>query len=144
MAKVEREDPEVQIPGQFEEFYREEYPSVVALTYGLGGSTWAAEDLAQEAFLRAHSVWGRVGQMSAPDAWVKRVAMNLAMSRFRRTRAEMAARLRMLPAPPSLEPGTPVSEAFWSEVRQLPRRQARSALHRGALCGRDQRRASGC
>lgn len=30
---------------------------MVALVYGLSGSAWAAEDLAQDAFLRAHNDW---------------------------------------------------------------------------------------
>jgi RNA polymerase sigma-70 factor (ECF subfamily) len=130
MAEVERQDPEVRVPGRFDVLYREEYRSVVALTYGLSGSTWAAEDLAQEAFLRAHRDWGRVGQMAAPGAWVRRVAMNLAISRFRRARAETAARLKLVPGVSALEPWTPGSEAFWLEVRKLPRRQAEAiALH---------------
>jgi|FLYL01.1.fsa_nt_gi DNA-directed RNA polymerase specialized sigma24 family protein len=54
MAEVERQDQEVQVPGRFEAFYRKEYPAVVALVLGLTGSSWAAEDLAQVAFLRAH------------------------------------------------------------------------------------------
>jgi hypothetical protein len=51
MAEVERRDSEVQVPGRFDAFYREEYSSVVSLVCGLSGSAWAAEDLAQEAFL---------------------------------------------------------------------------------------------
>lgn len=47
MAEVERQDQEVQIPGRFEAFYREEYPAVVALVYGLTDTAWSAEDLAQ-------------------------------------------------------------------------------------------------
>lgn len=130
MAEVERRDPAVQIPGQFEVFYREEYPSVVALVYGLSGSWWAAEDLAQEAFLRAHDDWARVGLMASPSAWVRRVAMNVAMSRFRRLRAEAAARLRLVPPSASLEANTADHEAFWREVRRLPTRQAQAvALH---------------
>ena len=114
MAEVGRQDLEVQIPGTFEVFYREEYPSVVALAYGLSGGAWA-EDLAQEAFLRAHTDWARVGQMDAPSAWVKRVVINLAMSRFRRLRSEAAARLRPVTTVRALEHSTAESEAFWPE-----------------------------
>lgn len=126
MAEMEPRGPEVQIPGQFEVFYREEYSSVVALAYGLSGSSWAAEDLAQEAFLRAHSDWARVGTMASPSGWVRRVAMNLAMSRFRRIRSEAAARLRLVPTSASWEATTADHEAFWREVRRLPTRQAQA------------------
>lgn len=121
---MECQDSEVQIPGRFEVFYREEYAAVVALVYGLSGSAWAAEDLAQDAFLRAHNDWERVGKMTAPSAWVKRVALNLAVSRYRRIRSEAAARLRLTPEAASLQPPTAESQAFWREVRRLPQRQA--------------------
>jgi DNA-directed RNA polymerase specialized sigma24 family protein len=124
MAEVERQDQEVQIPGRFEAFYREEYPAVVALVYGLTGTAWSAEDLAQEAFLRAHNDWTRVGGMEAPSAWVKRVALNLAVSRFRKLRSEAAATLRLTSDVTSVQPPTAESQAFWQEVRRLPRRQS--------------------
>ena len=56
---------------------------MVALTWALSGNRWAAEDLAQEAFVRAHRDWNSVEQMDSPNAWVRRVAINLARSRFR-------------------------------------------------------------
>lgn len=58
--------PEVQVPGSFESLYRMSYPAVVALVYGLCGSRAAAEDVAQEAFLRAHQDWRRVSGMELP------------------------------------------------------------------------------
>jgi len=130
MAKAESQDAHVRIPGSFDAFYREEYRAVVALIYGLKGSGPAAEDLAQEAFLRAHRDWTRVGTMVAPAAWVRRVALNLAMSRYRRLRVETAVRLRLRSETSSLPSPTAESEAFWVEVRRLPRRQAQAlALH---------------
>jgi RNA polymerase sigma-70 factor (ECF subfamily) len=121
--------PEVQVPGQFEVFYREEYGPVVALTYALSRSRPVAEDLAQEAFVRAYRDWHRVGLRAVPGAWVRRVAINLAIGRFRRFRSEVAARAR-LTVPVSMEPAGVEFEAFWGEVRNLPKRQAQVvALH---------------
>lgn len=114
----------------FDAFYRDRYRPVVALVYALTGSRWSAEDLAQEAFLRAHRDWNRVGSMASPDGWVRRVAVNLAMSRFRRLRSEAAARLRLTAHTPALQPPTAEADAFWAEVRRLPRRQSQViALH---------------
>lgn len=126
MAEVGRRVPEVQIPGRFDVFYREEYLSVVSLVYALSGSAWAAEDIAQESFLRAHNDWARVEQMSSPSGWVRRVAMNLAMSRFRRLRSEAAMRLRLAPTSVQVEATSGDHDAFWSEVRRLPARQAQA------------------
>lgn len=41
----------------FEVFFRREFPKMVAVAYAVSGSRWAAEELAQEAFLRAHRSW---------------------------------------------------------------------------------------
>ncbi len=125
MADVEH-PPVVRVPAQFEAFYREEYLSVVALSYALGGSRAAAEDLAQEAFLRAHREWERVGRMEAPGAWVRRVAINLARSRLRRLRSETAARARLTATPTTLMAPSSEYDAFWDEVRRLPSRQAQA------------------
>lgn len=115
---------EVEIPSSFEVFYREEYVSVLALVLGLSGSRWAAEDLTQEAFLRAHRDWGRVSGMESPKGWVRRVAVNLARSRVRRLRSEAAARLRLGSSSPTMGEPDDAADEFWREVRRLPDRQA--------------------
>lgn len=116
---------EVQVPGSFEKLYQRDYPAVVGLVYGLTGSKWVAEDLAQEAFLRAHRDWMSVGQMESPGGWVRRVALNLARSRWRRLRAETMARLRLGQGDEASSEVTDAeSEGFWAEVRRLPARQA--------------------
>jgi Sigma-70 region 2 len=48
-------------PAGFEHFYLREYRGVVELAYALSGNRAGAEDIAQEAFLRAHRDWQRVG-----------------------------------------------------------------------------------
>lgn len=121
---------EVRIPGSFETFYQSDYAAVVGLVYAMTGSRWVAEDLAQEAFLRAHRDWGRVESMDSPGGWVRRVALNLARSRWRRLGSEAKIRLtlgRHDEAAPEIEPKV---DGFWDEVRRLPTRQGQViALH---------------
>jgi RNA polymerase sigma factor (sigma-70 family) len=119
--------PEVQVPGSFELLYQRDYAAVVGLVYGLTGSRWVAEDLAQEAFLRAHRDWSHIEGMASPGGWVRRVALNLARSRWRRLRLETMARLRPDPETQGSHiVSDPESEAFWEEVRRLPPRQAQA------------------
>ena len=115
----------------FDHFYRENYRPVVVLVYTLTGARHAAEDIAQEAFLRTHRAWEQVSGYDRPDAWVRVVAMNLARSQLRRIGAEARALSRFLGMPvnafPELEPP---NERFWAAVRDLPRRQREVvALH---------------
>lgn len=114
----------------FSAFYEAEYRGVVALAYGLTGSAWAAEELAQEAFIVVHGRWDEVASLESPAAWVRRVAMNKAVSVLRRRSAEARAVLRLTGQRRLAQPMEVLDEAFWREVRALPARQAQSlALH---------------
>lgn len=117
--------PEVRVPGTFESLYASDYGAVVGLVYGLAGGRAAAEDVAQEAFLRAHRDWDRVGRMASPGGWIRRTALNLARSRWRRLRVEMRT-LLTLSRPESTPDPDPEVEVFWDELRRLPRRQAQA------------------
>lgn len=130
MAESEGQ-PEIQIPGSFETLYQNDYATVVGLVYAMTGSRWVAEDLTQDAFLRAHRDWSRVQMMDSPGGWVRRVALNLARSRWRRLRSETVARLRLGSTGDTEAPDTgPDFDEFWDEVRRLPTRQGQViALH---------------
>lgn len=115
----------------FESFYRREFRSVVALAYALSGSRSGAEDLAQEAFIAAHGRWDRISLYEKPEAWVRRVLSNKAVSAHRTRAAEARAMARVashraVPLP-EMEPA---DEEFWAKVRALPQNQARAiTLH---------------
>ncbi len=115
----------------FDRFYAREFPSIVNIAYAISGSRMAAEDLAQEAMIRAYRRWPEVGTLERPGGWVRRVALNLALSAYQRRKAEARALLRLAPLR-SQPPAELSAEAAgcWHEVRRLPRRQAQAvALH---------------
>lgn len=117
--------------GDFDGFYRSHFRAVVGLVYTLSGSRWAAEELAQEAFLAAHRRWHDIRDYDEPGAWVRRVAVNRAVSRFRRRSAEARALARYAAGRRNLPDSIPpLADDFWSAVRALPFRQAQVvALH---------------
>ena len=84
-------------------FCAEEFPRLAgALSLYLGDRA-IAEELAQEALLKACRRWERVSQLESPGGWTWRVARNLAKSHLRRRRAERRARARLGGVrPPSL------------------------------------------
>jgi RNA polymerase sigma-70 factor, ECF subfamily len=117
----------VRLPGRFEHFYLQEYPRVVALVYGLSGSRAGAEDIAQEAFLRAYRDWDRIGSYEHQAAWVRRVAANLATSGLRRRLVEARALARLAARrQPAVDPMPDDNAGFWRAVRALPPRQAQA------------------
>jgi RNA polymerase sigma-70 factor (ECF subfamily) len=123
------------VPAPFERFasdyttfFRREVRSLVTLAAAIAGAD-RAEEIAQEALLRAHREWDRISRYDKPGAWVRRVTINLATSSRRRRTTERralerAGGRRQLDAPP------PEVDQFWALVRRLPQRQAAAvALH---------------
>jgi RNA polymerase sigma-70 factor, ECF subfamily len=125
MAVEPEEIPEVRLVQQFEGFYRDQFSAVVAVAYALTRDHSTAEEIAQEAFLRALRGWKRVGSMDYPGAWVRRVVVNLALSRFRRLKTQTKALVLLHEEPPRTFDPDDV-ESFWQEVRSLPTRQAQA------------------
>ena len=119
-AKDERARPYL-VP-EFASLFAEEYDRIVALVLAVVGNVGLAEDVTQEAFLAAHRRWARVRHYDRPGAFVRRVALNLAVSRLRRTVREVAALERVFSQRRSEAP-VAWPDSFWDLVRALPRRQ---------------------
>lgn len=109
----------------FEDFYRNEFTSVVGLAYVLSGDRHAAEELAQESFVAAFRNWSDVQRLDQPSTWVRRVVCNQSVSHVRR-RIQNAKLLLRIGG--SRDDATFVLDAadqhFWELVRKLPKRQA--------------------
>lgn len=114
-------------PKPFEDFYRDEYPQTLALVLALRGPRVGVEGVAQEAFLRAFQRWEEVAVLERPDHWVRRVALNLATSKWRRLGAEARALVRLAGSDEGRDRMADVDGAdwFWQQVRRLPRHQQR-------------------
>jgi RNA polymerase sigma-70 factor (ECF subfamily) len=70
----------------FDGFYAAHFQSLTIQLYAYTGDLADAQDVVQEAFLRALSRWNRLSTLDDPLAWVRRVAWNLATSQWRRAR----------------------------------------------------------
>lgn len=109
---------------EFDGFYRTHYPSVVRLAYSLCGSMQIAEELAQEAFVSAHTRWGRVIGFDRPDLWVRRVVINRSISYRRREAIERRAVARIRPVRDDTSEPVVGDDAVWQAMRELSPRQA--------------------
>lgn len=69
---------------EFAALYRARFADLSGQLYAFVGDAGDANDLVQEAFVRAWQRWGTVGEYADPAAWVRRVAWNLALNRHRR------------------------------------------------------------
>lgn len=104
----------------FDDVYPGLYRSGYRVAFRLLGRREEAADIAQEACARAYSRWGKIGDYDAPQAWVARVAGNLALDLLRRRRT--AARHVEAQVAPAGEPdGERVD--LHRALLALPRRQ---------------------
>lgn len=84
----------------FEGFCVQVRPRLVGALALHCGDRAVAEELAQDALVRAWEHWPQVREARDPAAWVYRVAFNLSTSAFRRRMAERRARERTREADP--------------------------------------------
>jgi RNA polymerase sigma-70 factor (sigma-E family) len=134
VAMVTAEHVALAVAGDaFDTFYRSEKPRVVAVVSSLTGDRAAAEDIVQEAFATAMRRWATVSGYERPGDWVKRVAVNRAISRFRRRQSESRALTRFAghgddEVSVAPEPQPWEDDPLWVAVRKLPRRQAQAVV----------------
>ena len=76
----------------FDAFYERARDRLAVQIAALTGDPAEAVDHVQEAFVRAWSRWGYVSGLDDPEGWVRRVAHNLAVSRWRRARRVVLGR----------------------------------------------------
>ncbi|GIH11393.1 hypothetical protein Rhe02_94600 [Rhizocola hellebori] len=76
-------------PGSFADFYSLQFSRIATQIYAYLGDHAEAQDIAQEAFVRAFDRWAVVSAYDEPFAWVRRVAWNLATSRMRRVKVTL-------------------------------------------------------
>lgn len=118
----------------FDAFYQASGPRLVRQLHALTGDLTEAQDVVQEAFVRAWQRWSKVRELDAPEAWVRHVAKRLAISRFRR--AMVGAGLVRRHGPPPDEPDlSPDRVAIVEALRRLPaeQREAIVLFHLGDL-----------
>jgi RNA polymerase sigma-70 factor (ECF subfamily) len=115
----------VRTEAEFTDLYEKHFSELAAQVCAYLGDATEAQDLVQEAFLRAWQRWDKVGGYEEPVAWVRRVAWNLATSRHRRN--QVARKFLQKSSAPEAAPGaSPDHVALVAALRLVPakRRQA--------------------
>jgi RNA polymerase sigma-70 factor (ECF subfamily) len=101
---------------EYSTFFRQEFARVTRTVVFIVHDRERAEDIAQDAFVQLLRNWDRISAYERPEAWVRRVAIRLAMRQVRRDRLWAMVRRDVRP-PTQLAPRDPdVLDA----VRRLP------------------------
>ena len=110
----------------FSDFFHREFESLVRTAYLVLHDQQSAEDVAQDAFRQLYLSWTRVSRYDNPQAWVRRVAIRMAIRLARRDEARRVLTRRQ--SPRLLPPGRDLDLA--AALRTLPAQQrAAVALH---------------
>lgn len=112
-------------PADLDEFLSTVRPRLVAAMELYLGDRYVAEEIVQEACVRAASRWSRVATLESPGGWTYRVARNLATSSLRRRRVEWRAsqRLRHTDVGPGAGPDTADQVTVRDALAKLPEAQ---------------------
>jgi RNA polymerase sigma-70 factor (ECF subfamily) len=118
------------VPDQlsFDDVYAAHYADLTVQLYAYFGDRQEAQDVVQEAFCRALARWRTVSEYDDPVAWVRRVAWNLAVSRWRRARTALNFVRRQRPGEPQLEGPSPERVALVAALATLPATQRRAVV----------------
>lgn len=108
----------------FEQFYIDEYSTILRLAWSLTGSRELAEDLTQDGFLAARRNWTVVVAKDRPGAWLRRVVLNQVVSWRRRRAAELRSLARFGASRVDTVDLVERDDELWAAVRSLSRRQS--------------------
>ncbi|MGH3736046.1 MAG: SigE family RNA polymerase sigma factor [Micromonosporaceae bacterium] len=112
---------------EFTALYQARFGDLSAQLHAYLGDSTEAQDVVQEAFVRAWQRWSRIGEYDDPVAWVRRVAWNLATTRHRRL--AVVRKFVSRSGPPETHPAaTPDRVALVHALRRVPEQQRRALV----------------
>jgi RNA polymerase sigma factor (sigma-70 family) len=106
---------------EFSGFFAAEYRALVRTVTLVLHDPTRAEEIAQDAFVQLLRNWSKVCRYESPDAWVRRVAIRLAVRDAKRERRLAQLRLRNVDEAPALDPSMDVD--LMAVIKTLPPRQ---------------------
>jgi len=109
----------------FDRLYAATYQRIFATLMLILRNPAAAEDATQEAYLRAFRAWSRWKPTAPAEAWVYRIALNVAFTYRRREKLhDISEVIRRLGRPKEADPSDLGSMDLVRELRALPPKQA--------------------
>ena len=104
---------------EYEWLFREEFPAVMRSVFLICHDADRSQDITQDAFVQLLRHWKKVSRYERPGAWVRRVAIRLAMQSVRRERLRSLLEREVDPPAPAGSVDVDVMKA----IRTLPRMQ---------------------
>jgi RNA polymerase sigma-70 factor (ECF subfamily) len=114
----------------FDRLYLACHPRLVRTLTGILGDASAAEDCTQDAFVRAWKAWPRWRPEAPAEAWLYRIALNVAFSHRRRQKLGNLVDRVLSRSTSDLDPGMVVRPDIAEALKKLPAREAAAVMLR--------------
>jgi RNA polymerase sigma-70 factor, ECF subfamily len=111
----------------FDDFYRAASPRLTRYAFAVCGDFGTAQDLAQEAFIRAWLRWHKLRNYDNPESWLRLIVTNMVTDRWRRLSARRKAWQRTGPVHPVGPPGED-AVLLAAALRHLPLSHRRAVV----------------
>ena len=109
----------------FDRLYRTSYHRVLFTLTGMLRNRAAAEDCTQEAFVKAYKAWSTWEPVAPAEAWVHRIALNLAVSYLRAQKLrEVGEVLRRFGRPATQAPSREGANELLDALHRIPEKDA--------------------
>lgn len=120
---------------QFEEFSREQLPGLVRFAAVLTGDRELAQDVVQDALVRAHQGWRRMAAVDRPDLYMRKIVVNSYLSwrrRWYQRSVHVTADITRFGEPTAPDPAWRITDAaqLAGPLAQLSRAQRASIVLR--------------
>jgi RNA polymerase sigma-70 factor (ECF subfamily) len=111
----------------FDDFYRASSRRLLRYAFGLTGDLADAQDLVQEAYVRAWQRWRKLGGYESIETWLRLVVTRLATDRWRRLGVRRAY-LARTPAGGVVPPPSEETVLVLTALREVPLAQRRALV----------------
>jgi RNA polymerase sigma-70 factor (ECF subfamily) len=119
------------VTADFDRLYQATYQQVFGTLMVILRNPAAAEDATQEAYLRAFRAWNNWKKQAPAEAWIHRIALNVAFSHRRRERLhEVREVILRVGRPAEVDPTESEQSDLIRELRSLPPKQSAALIYR--------------
>lgn len=105
------------------DLFDQNFPSLRRLAFALLGDASAADEVAQDAFVRLYSTWRRLDDIDHPPTYLRRIVLNLCRTRGRRAALHRRTQPLLRAEETTRDPDVALRLDVWSALERLPHRQ---------------------
>lgn len=108
---------------QLADLFDQNFVSLRRLAFVLLGDASAADEVAQDAFVRLYASWRRLDELDHPPTYLRKIVLNLCRTRGRRAALQRRSHQLLQREEATREPDVALRLDVWQALEKLPHRQ---------------------